>query len=93
MRNVYINDVSVLWELKVQNKTTRYHGATELSPFTETCADVSTWQYVNRESVRTYDKLNNKIKLYIFSPFLMVAGPDGFNDAVYWKSARQPHQS
>ena len=42
MRNVYINDVSVLWELKVQNKTTRYHGATELSPFTETCADVST---------------------------------------------------
>ncbi|XP_045118291.1 contactin-associated protein-like 5 [Portunus trituberculatus] len=39
MRNVFINDVSVLWELKEQNKTTRYHGATEISPLTDTCKD------------------------------------------------------
>lgn len=41
MKNVFINDVSVLWELKEKNKTTRYVGPTEVTPFVDTCDDVS----------------------------------------------------
>lgn len=41
MRNIFINDVSVLWELNQKNKTTRYLGPTVETPFVDTCNDVS----------------------------------------------------
>lgn len=41
VRNIFINDVSVLWELKENSKTTRYLGPTEATPFVNACNDVS----------------------------------------------------
>lgn len=41
MRNIFINDVSVLWELKENSKTTRYIGPTKETPFVNSCSDVS----------------------------------------------------
>ncbi|XP_063840156.1 axotactin-like isoform X3 [Scylla paramamosain] len=60
MRNVFINDVSVLWELKVQNKTTRYHGATEVSPLTDTCKDREQMVLLTLSTERAHVNLTNK---------------------------------
>ncbi|KAG0727256.1 Contactin-associated protein like 5-3 [Chionoecetes opilio] len=59
MRNLYINDISVLWELKEHNKTTRYRGATQLSPLTDTCKDREQMALLTLSTERAHVNLTN----------------------------------
>ncbi|XP_050693160.1 axotactin-like isoform X4 [Eriocheir sinensis] len=59
MRNIFINDVSVLWELNQKNKTTRYLGPTVETPFVDTCNDRDQMILFTLSTERAHVNLSN----------------------------------